>query len=101
MDRPDVSFPVVDIEETKKSSDVEDPAPVEKPAIQKPEVDTETPEQPSEDGDAKMEGAADPVEEKVDSEPETDEAKPEKIETDEDSQPSDAPVDDEEAEESE
>ena len=84
-DRPDVSFPVVNIEETKDASDVEDSAPVEKPAVdkpsvEKPNIDNEAQEESSENGDTKMEETADSVEEQVDSEPETEQEKDEETE---------------------
>ena len=59
VDRPDVSFPVVDTQQKKESSESEEATTFEKPSVEKPEVKTAE-EGPAENGDGKMEEVAEP-----------------------------------------
>ena len=86
VDRPDVSFPVVDTDSKKETSEKEDSATVEKPSVEKPEVDKPEVDKPSEDGPTddggdKMEEVAEPVEEQSGVESVKDELDSEKVET--------------------
>ena len=86
VDRPDVSFPVVDTDAKKETSETEDSVTVEKPSVEKPEVDKPKVDKPSEDGPTddggdKMEEVAEPVEEQSGVESVKDELDSEKVET--------------------